>query len=134
MGNFVLDKGYAVASNYASSDANGVQAFRGVRLVSSQTIDRVSASTQVAIGIVQEDVDLAKVQTGKAVVDVRVQGISRAVAGAAIAIGAEVMFNAVGKVITAATAANRVCGIALQAAAADNDQIDVELVPAGRAL
>jgi hypothetical protein len=130
--NFVLDKGYFAASNYASSDVNGVQAFRGVRLTAAQTIDRVSASTQLAVGVVQESVDVAKVATGKVAVDVRVQGISRCTAGAAIAIGAEVMFNAVGKVITAATTGNRVCGVALQAAGADNDQIDVELIKGGR--
>lgn len=135
MGNYTdLDKGFTAASTYNSSNANGVQAFYGVRLTASQTIDIVTASTQVAIGVVQENVDRAKVATGKAVVNVRIEGISRCVAGAAITIGAEVMFNASGQVITAATAGNRVCGIALQAAGASGDQIDVLLVPAGRLL
>lgn len=131
MANFVLDKGYTALSTYASSDANGVQAFRFVRITASQTIDRCSAVTQVPIGVVMENVDVAKVATGKAVVDVRVMGIARVTAGAAITIGAEVSTSTTGKAITAATT-SRVAGIALQAAAADNDQIDVLLTPAGR--
>lgn len=131
MGNYVLDKGYTALSTYASSDAAGVQAFRFVRLTAAQTVDRCSAITQVPIGVVQESVDQAKVATGKAVVDVRLMGISRVTAGAAIAVMAEVSTSATGKAVTAATT-SRVAGIALQAAGADNDQIDVLLVPAGR--
>src|SRR5688572_29102694 len=101
MGNFVLDKGFIALSTYASSDVNGVQAGRFVRLVSAQTIDRVTLATQVPIGVVMENVDAAKVATGKAVVDVRVQGIARVTAAAAIAIGAEVMSDTVGRAITA---------------------------------
>jgi hypothetical protein len=131
MANFVLDKGLVAASNYASSDANGVQAFRFVRLTAAQTVDRTSAITQVAIGVVQENVDVAKVATGKVVVDVRLLGISRVVAAAAIALGAEVAPTATGKAQTA-VATQRVAGIALQAAGADGDEIDVLLTPAGR--
>ena len=131
MANFVLDKGYAAASNYASSDAAGVVAFRFVRLTAAQTIDRCSAITQVPIGVVMESVDQAKVATGKAVVDVRVLGIARVTASAAIAIGAEVSTTADGRAVTAATT-SRVAGIALQAAGAAGDQIDVLLTPAGR--
>jgi len=131
MANFVLDKGYLASSTYNTSNANGVVPFFFVRLTAAQTIDICTAITQVPIGVVQEAVDRAKVALGKAVVGVRILGISRVVAGAAIAIGAEVSTSAAGKAITAATTA-RVAGIALQAAAADLDQIDVLLVPAGR--
>jgi len=131
MANFVLDKGYVVASNYASSDVNGVQAFRFVRLTAAQTIDRCSAITQVPIGVVMENVDVAKVATGKVAADVRLMGIARVVASAAIAVGAEVSTAADGRAVTAATT-SRVAGIALQAAGAGGDQIDVLLVPAGR--
>jgi hypothetical protein len=131
MANFVLDKGFTAVSTYASSDVNGVQAFRFVRITASQTIDRCSAITQVPLGVVQESVDVAKVAQGKAVVNVRLIGISRVTAGAAVAIGAEVSTDTTGRAITAATTA-RVAGTALQAAAAAGDQIDVLLVPAGR--
>ena len=133
MANFVLDKGIAAASNYASSDTNGVQAFRFVRLTAAQTFDRCSAITQVPIGVVMESVDVAKVATGKAVCDVRVMGIARVVAGAAVAVMAEVSTDTTGRAITAATT-SRVAGIALQAAGAAGDQIDVLLVPAGRVM
>jgi hypothetical protein len=132
MGNYAdIDKGYTAVSTYASSDVNGVQAFRFVRLTASQTIDRCSAITQVPIGVVQENVDQAKVLTGKVVVDVRLLGISRVTAGAAVAIMAEVSTDTSGRAVTAAST-SRVAGIALQAAAAIGDQIDVFLVPAGR--
>jgi hypothetical protein len=131
MSNFVLDKGYTAVSTYNTSNANGVVPFFFVRITASQTIDICSAITQVPIGVVQEAVDRAKVALGKVVVGVRLMGISRVVAGAAIAIGAEVSTSAAGKAVTAAST-SRVAGIALQAAAADLDQIDVLLVPAGR--
>jgi hypothetical protein len=41
-----------------------------------------------------------------------------------------VMATAAGKVITAATSANKVFGRALTAAAADGDWLDVEIIPA----
>lgn len=132
MGNYAdIDKGFTAVSTYASSDVNGVQAFRFVRLTASQTIDRCSAITQVPIGVVQENVDVAKVALGKAVVNTRLLGISRVVAGAAVSIMAEVSTDTTGRAITAATTA-RVAGIALQAAGAAGDLIDVFLVPAGR--
>jgi hypothetical protein len=131
MANFVLDKGYIVLSTYASSDTNGVQAFRFVRVTASQTIDRCSAITQVPVGVVMESIDLAKVQGGKAVADVRLMGIARVTASAAISLMAEVSTTADGRAVTAATT-SRVAGIALQAAGAAGDQIDVLLTPAGR--
>jgi len=134
MGNYAdLDKGFTAVSTYASSDVNGVQAFRFVRLTASQTIDRCSAITQVPLGVVQENVDVAKVALGKVVANVRLVGISRVTAGAAVAINSEVSTDTTGRAIVAATT-SRVAGIALQAAAAAGDQIDVLLVPAGRVM
>jgi len=135
MGNFVLDKGCQIPTTYASSDVNGVQAFRFVRITGQGTgapiVDRCSAITQVPYGVVQENVDQSKVLLGKVVADVRIIGISRVTAGAAVAIAAEVSTDTQGRAITAATT-SRVSGIALQAAAAAGDQIDVLLVQAGR--
>lgn len=131
--NVVLPKGYVAASNYASSDTAGVQLGRFVRLTAAQTIDRVSASTQLPIGVVEENVDVGKVATGKAAVNVLVLGIARVVAGAAIAsIGVEIMSDTTGRAVAAATTGNRVCGINLQTAGAAGDLIDVLLTPAGR--
>jgi hypothetical protein len=133
MANFVLDKGFAALSTYNSSNAAGVVAFRFVKLTAAQTFDLNVAITTVPIGVVLENVDQAKVATGKVVCDVRVMGIARVTAGAAVAVMAEVSSDTTGRAITAATT-SRVAGIALQAAGAAGDLIDVLLVPAGRVL
>jgi hypothetical protein len=133
MANYILDKGYVAVSTYNSSNAAGVVAKRFVKLTANQTIDLNVASNTRPVGVVQENVDQAKVATGKAVVDVRVQGIARVIAGGTIAIGGEVMSSTTGTAIAAVTAANIVCGIALQAAVS-GDEIDVELLPGGRVL
>jgi hypothetical protein len=78
-----------------------------------------------------ESLDATKAATGKAVLDVRLAGIAPVTASAAISLGAEVATTTAGKAATATTG-NRVAGIALQAAAADLDIINVLLTPAGR--
>jgi hypothetical protein len=124
-----LDKGWKVLSTYNSSAAAGVLPYRVVKIAAGDTIDLQTASNTRSLGVVQEALDVAKVATGKAVVDVRLQGVSKCVAGAAIAQGAEVMATTAGKVITAATSANIVFGRALSAAAADGDYVDIEIIP-----
>jgi hypothetical protein len=133
MANYILDKGYVAVSTYNSSNAAGVVSKRFVKLTANQTIDLNVASNTRPVGVVQENVDQAKVATGKAVVDVRVQGVARVIAGGTITIGSEVMSSTTGTALAAATAGNIVCGIALQAAVS-GDEIDVELLPGGRVL
>src|SRR6476660_2519520 len=94
--NYVLDKGFTALSTYNASSSNGVQAFRLVKITAQDQIDLNVLATTISIGVVQEDVDVAKVATGKAVVDVRILGISKVVAGAAISIGVEVMSDTSG--------------------------------------
>lgn len=127
---YVLDKGWKVLSTYNSSAAAGVLAFRVVKTAAGDTIDLQTASNAASLGVVQESIDQTKVATGKAVAAVRLQGVSKCVAGAAITQGAEVMATAAGKVITAATTGNKVFGRALDAAAADGDIVHVEIIPA----
>lgn len=63
--------------------------------------------------------------------DVQIDGKAIATAGAAITVGVKVMVTAAGKVITATTG-NITVGIAVTAAGADLDLIEVELAgPAG---
>lgn len=131
--NAVLDKGFKVLSTYNSSAAAGVLKFRVVK-VASDTIDLQTASNTLSLGVVQEDVDQVKVATGKVVANVRLEGTSKCVAGAAITQGAEVMATTAGKVIAAATTGNRVFGVALSAAAADGDYVDVQLSGASQRL
>lgn len=73
--NYVLAKGFKALSTYASSDANGVQAYRFVKLTATQDqIDRVAASNVVVTGVTIEDVDQVKVATGKVTVGVQMLG------------------------------------------------------------
>lgn len=133
--NYVLAKGFKALSTYASSDTNGVQAYRFVKLTANQDeVDRVAASNVVPTGVTLEDSDQVKVATGKVIVGVQMLGIAKVTAGAAVALNAEVMSDTSGRAITAATTGNRVCGVALQAAGAAGDIIDVLLVPAGRVM
>lgn len=128
MANYVIDKGFTALSTYNSSAAAGVVSKRFVKLTANQTIDLNVASNTRSIGVVQENVDQAKVATGKAVVGVRIMGISRVIAGGTIAIGARVMSSTTGTALTEATTGNFPLGIALQAAVS-GDEIDVLLCP-----
>lgn len=121
---FQMDKGAIVESTYGA-----VTKFRFVKMgtTSVQHIAPNILSSTLTVGVVQDDVDAAKVATGKATVNVRMGGISKVVAGAAVTAGTEVMSDTVGRAITAATATNRVQGIAMTGAAAAGDIIDVWL-------
>jgi hypothetical protein len=57
-------------------------------------------------------------------------GVSKAVVGAAVLKGAELMSNASGKLVTA-TSTNRIVAYAMEAGGADGDIITVDLVNAG---
>lgn len=136
--NYVLDKGFAVLSTYNSSAAAGVTAYRVVKVASTGLIDLATNATATSgnIGVVQEAVDAAKVATGKAVVDVRLLGISKVVVQTAtsLAIGAKVMCGSAGGAIVAATAASEVLGIIVGSNAsagtiAAGDIVDVLLTP-----
>ena len=136
--NYVLDKGFAVLSTYNSSSANGVTAFRVVKLATTGTIDLATNATATSnnIGVVQEAVDVAKVATGKVVADVRLLGISKVVVqtAASITIGARVMCGSAGGAIVAATTGSEVLGIVVGSNVAAGtisagDIIDVLLTP-----
>lgn len=127
--NYVLDKGFIV-----DAAATGVDF--GLGVINDDTpgkeVRLPSAANQVIFGVAQETIDDAKIATGKAVVNVRMLGITRAVAGAAITVRAEVTVTTAGKFIPAATTGHRVVGIALSPAAADNDHFNMLLTPGGR--
>jgi hypothetical protein len=124
--NYVLDKGYVL---------EGSGAYTAFRFVAAGATDSSVTSTiaagALALGVIQEDVDAAKVAPTKVVADIRLMGISKMVAGAAVTLWAEVSTDNQGRVINAATT-QRVLGRALQSAAAAGDIIDVMLVPCGR--
>lgn len=119
-----LDKGFLVNSSYGA-----VTRFRCVKLNADGTISATTLGSDIAIGVVQEDIDAAKVSAGKAVADVRVAGITKVVASAALAVGTRVQPAAGGKV-AAATGTNFAIGIIVGGtAAADNDVCEILLTP-----
>ncbi len=86
------------------------------------------------IGLAGENIDLVKVQTGKAFVNVVFLGITKAVADGAISIGSPVVASAtLGQINGSPATGNFILGIALEAAVAAGDIIDVLLTPSGLA-
>lgn len=83
----------------------------------------------VAAGVLQEAADAADKVISAALPD---GAIVKVEAGAAVALGADVMSNATGQAITA-TATNTIMGKALQAAGALGDIIEVQLINRGLA-
>jgi hypothetical protein len=143
--NFVLDKGFLV-----DSAAANVQAFRFAKFATATTGNKVTTSAaptpqatatpplaaEFILGVYQDELvgmDAAKVATGKATINVRMIGITRCIAGAAVPIGSQVTSDSTGRavVIPALTAGQSTwqAGIALTAAASAGDLIDVLLTP-----
>jgi hypothetical protein len=126
--NYVLDKGFV---------ATGVTAYAQgecVTLSGDGTKCARSGAGNLVIGICQENVDATRVTTGKAVVDIRLLGISRVLTGAAVAVGARVGADATSRAITVAPAAGANAsyfGVALTASTGAGQFIDVLLVPGG---
>lgn len=102
--------------------------FYAVKIGSSaMTADLNDAQGERLIGIVQEEISTADATKGR-VADVRVSGISRAVASAAITVGSVVTGTNDGRVMTADTG-DFPLGVALTAADAAGDQLDILLQP-----
>lgn len=141
MADYILDKGYPVLSTYNSSAAAGVTAFRVVKFSPTAgqpfiDLQTASAATNTNVGVVQENIDAAKVATGKAIADVRVLGVSKVVVNGTpgtINYGTRVMAGAAGGVIAAATAGSQIVGIVVGMStttnAAAGDLVDVLLTP-----
>jgi hypothetical protein len=127
--NYVLDKGLL---------ATGVAAYKLGELVvlsgDGTKCAKAGAAAVGFVGVCYEDIDAAKVTTGKAVIEVRVLGIARVLAGAAVAVNNRVTTDATSRAINQAGAAGSGApffGIALTAATAAGQYIDVLLVPGG---
>jgi hypothetical protein len=127
MADHILSKGFKVTTGKAYQRGMVMQ------LTAFQTVDIATAGTQNIIGVCMEDLDQVKADTGKAAVGVDIMGVSRCIASAAIAVGARVTATTGGKIVTMTPAAAfptaRCLGIAMQAATANNDEIDVLLTP-----
>lgn len=132
-GAYVLSKGFGVLSTYNTSNANGVEAFRIVQLATTGLIDISANATGVPLGVVMENIDRAKVATGKAVANVQMSGIVpvKVQTATSIVIGSRVMSGSAGGVIIAATAASFILGTVVgftgPGALADGDIVEVLL-------
>lgn len=118
-------RGFGIGTQLANADLRTAQ-FLCVKLVNDSGKAEVALNTTSGgkiAGILQN-----KPNTDEPA-DVQVVGVSKAVAGAAITAGVNVMSDAAGKVILAATAGSTMVGIALTSAGALNEIIDVLLLP-----
>jgi hypothetical protein len=128
--NMVLDKGMlATGGSQAYTFGEAV-----VATGAGISMARATSAGALCIGICQESADAAKVNTGKAVLNVRIIGISRVLAGAAVAVGVRVTNDTTARAVTKAKAGAGVqpgetFGIALTAATAAGQYIDVLLTP-----
>lgn len=113
-----LDISRVAAATFASSQ------FLAAELNSTEGQAKVCDNAgDTVLGIIQDNVP-----SGAASL-IRVQGITKWVAGAAISIGDRVGTNSSGKCVAKTANNDKIAGIALQAAAADGDIIAVLLTP-----
>jgi len=130
--NYVLDKGY-VATGSSAYTAGELVVASGDGTKSARA---TSANAEV-LGVNQENCDASRVTTGKAVLDTRLLGIARVLAGAAIAVGDKLANDATARAVPKAKAAagaqpGPVFGKALTAATAAGQYVDVLLTPGGQ--
>lgn len=130
-GVYDFSKGFQVLSTYNTSSVNGVEAFRIVQLSTAGLIDVSANATGIPLGVVMENIDRARVATGKAVANVQLAGIVpvRVQTATSITIGSRVMSGSAGGAIIAATAASFILGtvVGITGTVADGDIIQVLL-------
>lgn len=123
--NYVLDKGHV---------ATGSTAYKAGELVvasgdGTKCARATSAGAKIR-GVCQEDVDVAKVNTGKVVLDVRMLGIARVLAGGTVAVEDRVTNDTTARAVAVAATVGlkESCGVALTAATVGN-YFDMLLTP-----
>lgn len=130
--NYVLDKGHV---------AVGSAAYKAGELVVASgdgtKCARATTANAKIRGVCMENVDAAKVLTGKVVLDVRLLGIARVLAGAAVAVDDYLANDATARAVPkvkaiAGAQPGNVFGVALTAATAAGQYIDVLLTPGGQ--
>jgi hypothetical protein len=130
-----LDKGYLVntGSTVTFGLAAALDRTKDGRFVKTAVAANIVATGgEMFLGVFQETIDAAKVATGKATVNVRMAGISRAVSGGAITVGAPVTIDSAGKFVASATSAGtNIVGKAMTATTATDQYFDVWLAPMG---
>lgn len=121
--NDILSKGFVADT--------AVPLYYAVRQTDTEHCAVANTAGQMVLGICQEEISADDATVGR-VARVRMQGISRAVAGAAIARGDRLTVAADGRLTTAAPAVGanaNIVGVALTAATAAGAWVDVLLTP-----
>jgi hypothetical protein len=131
--NYVLDKGF-LAQGGAVAYTFGEALIPGTLTQSCARSTSAVSGTTFWLGISQETVDSTKIGTGKAFVDVRLLGISRAIAGATVTVGARLTTDTSARVVPVTRAAAGaqpapVIGVALTGTTNVGEHIDVLLTP-----
>lgn len=116
--NYIQDKGYTAAA--------ALTKFRAVKFSAAETVTPVTAVTDFLAGVVQHDVSAAEITRGKGA-SIAVEGDTMWEAAEAIAIGQQVGIAADGRAVVAATAAERVHGHCVEAAAGAGEYCRVHL-------
>lgn len=116
----IESRGQMLPGLVAAADLSANQ-YHALRVTAAWTVNTTNAAGMACLGVLQN-----KPASGAAA-EVMQSGITKAIAGAAISAGAEVMAGADGRIITAATAGSNVIGIALEAAGAANEVISIAL-------
>ena len=120
--NYVLDKGFIAG--------NAIGQFRAVVQTGDQTCALAGAAGDV-LGVCQEEISAQDATDGR-VADIRIMGITRMIAGAAVTRRDRVAADAQGRAVLATTG-QAVIGIAWTAATAAGEHIDVLLTPGAKA-
>ena len=122
--NYVLDKGYV---------ATGATAYKqGEAVVASGDGTKCARATSAAalvLGVCQEELDTTRLATGKAVIGVRLLGITRCIAGGVVAVGGKVTNDTSARAVAGGAAGTASFGIALTASTGAGEFIDVLLTP-----
>jgi len=116
--NYLQDKGYDAAG--------ALTKFRAVKLTAEETVNVVTAVTDVIAGIVQFDVSAAEILKGKGAV-VAIEGDSEMEASEAIAAGQLVEITANGRAAVGGGQGARVIGHCVEPAGAAGERIRVHL-------
>jgi len=121
--NAIADKAYL---------ATGVAAYVYGQCVTygtpQQSCAPISVANTYVLGVCQENIDAARVTTGKAFISIRPFGFARALSGAAFAKGDPLTVDASGRFITQVTAGGKFFAVAEELASAAAQLVEVRLL------
>ena len=125
--NYGLDKGFLATGGVAYAYGDPV-----VQNADGLSVAQASAAGVSCVGVCQENIIADNVKTGKAIINIRLTGVSRVTASAVIAVN-DLVANTADKRVAKATAGQFVLGRALMPAKAAGDIIEILLTPGVKA-